>query len=754
MKTKLSLLVLILSLYAYIHSIAQTPYVYTVENTGASFAAPPLPTFANCPSIPLLPDPYKWADGSGYISGISDWSHKRAEFKAQIENYEIGTKPVVDKVTQVTATYTSGSLKVTVTANGQSMTLTCAVSIPSGATAPYPICIGMNSSYGSVTSGDFTSRGIAGITFSHDQVTTYGNPANTDPFFRLYPTQNIDNTGQYAAWCWGVSRIIDGLEKVKAAGTFNADLSQICVTGCSYAGKMALFSGAFDERVALTIAQESGGGGATSWRYSATEATGTVEGLAQTDSKWFKNSMFDFGGANVSKIPTDHHMLIAMCAPRACYCTGNTNYTWLSNPSCYVATRAAAKIYSDLGIADRFGFNIDGGHNHCAFPSDQEADATYFLDKFIKGNTSLSKTVATFPSTYSSVDYAHWYSAWGSISTNPNTLSVSATSLSVAAAASSTATFNVSSNIAWTISSNQTWLAVSPASASNNATVTVTAQQNTATSTRSATVTIAGTGVTSQTVTVTQAAASGGGSADVYLEAECGTVGSLWSVTSGPTASNSTFVTIKSGNNATTTAPADASGWITYSFTLSATGTYSVWFRTTCPDANGDSFWLKMDNGSFVTWNNIPVSTTWTWNKYGSTYSLSAGSHTFTLGYREDGAQLDKIFITSSATAPSGTGSTAINLCTPVLKSAAMAAEVTSSVDVLTYPNPVSDKLYISLSNAPSTLSIYSMESKQLLLLNTVGSKLEIDMSKYSSGIYFVKIESAGKTTTKKIVKK
>ncbi len=479
MKTKIRflLLPLFLSMYVFINSSAQTPYVYTVENTGTGFAAPPLPVFANCPSVPLLPDPYKWADGSGYISGISDWSHKRAEFKAQIENYEIGTKPAVDP-SQITATYTSGSLKVTVTANGQSMTLTCAVSIPSGATAPYPVCIGMNSSYGSVTSGDFTSRGIVGITFSHDQVTTYNSPANTDPFFKLYPTQNIDNTGQYAAWAWGVSRIIDGLVKVKAAGSFNVDLSHICVTGCSYAGKMALFSGAFDERVALTIAQESGGGGATSWRYSATEASGTVEGLAQTDSKWFKNSMFDFGGANVSKIPTDHHMLIAMCAPRACYCTGNTDYTWLSNPSCYVATRAAAKIYSDLGIADRFGFNIDGGHTHCAFPSDQEADATYFLDKFIKGNTSLSKTIATFPSSYSSVDYAHWCSAWGSIApaSKVTGVSVSPTTLTIIAGATSQLTASILPSSA--SNKNVTWSSSNTAAATVSSTGLVTAVAN------------------------------------------------------------------------------------------------------------------------------------------------------------------------------------------------------------------------------------------------------------------------------------
>jgi cephalosporin-C deacetylase-like acetyl esterase len=41
------------------------------------------------------------------------------------------------------------------------------------------------------------------------------------------------------------------------------DLKHLAVTGCSYTGKLALIAGAFDERIALTIAQESGGGGYT-----------------------------------------------------------------------------------------------------------------------------------------------------------------------------------------------------------------------------------------------------------------------------------------------------------------------------------------------------------------------------------------------------------------------------------------------------------------------------------------------------------
>src|SRR6187431_2848176 len=109
----------------------------------------------------------------------------------------------------------------------------------------------------------------------------------------------------------GVSRLIDGIELVK--GQINADVSHIAVTGCSYAGKMALFSGALDERIALTIAQESGGGGATSWRYSHTEPSCSVESLENTDHGWFKDPMFQFGGENVYYLPEDHHMLNALC---------------------------------------------------------------------------------------------------------------------------------------------------------------------------------------------------------------------------------------------------------------------------------------------------------------------------------------------------------------------------------------------------------------------------------------------------------
>jgi hypothetical protein len=393
MRKRTVLLLLLLNSRLIVDSQAQEmPLVYQVENTGADFPKPPLLTIDQLRTIQFLPDPFVWADGRGRISSINDWLGRRAEIKAQIENYEIGTKPA--RPDTITAGYSGGVLTVNVTKNGQTLTLTSQVILPAG-TGPFPAVIGMNSSSGSIPSNVFSSRNIAQITFSTNQVTTYGNPQNTNPYYRLYPGLNTDNTGQYSGWAWGVSRIIDGLELVQ--NVLPIDLKHIAVTGCSYAGKLALFAGAFDERIALTIAQESGGGGATSWRYSQSEPPGTVEKIDNTDYNWFMNSMTQFSGDNVSRLPEDHHELMAMCAPRALYVTANPDITWLSNPSCYVSSRACQQVYNALGIPDRFGFSIVGGHGHCSVPSSQILEIGAFVDKYLLGKDSTNTNISTNP---------------------------------------------------------------------------------------------------------------------------------------------------------------------------------------------------------------------------------------------------------------------------------------------------------------------------------------------------------------------
>ena len=350
---------------------AQVPLNFDVENRGKDLGA----TAGELKSNKKLPNPFEFHDGSK-VTKFDDWSKRRNEIKADIEKYEIGDKPIPS---DVSATYSGGTLTVTVKEGGKTMTITSKFSIPSG-NGPHPIIIGMNSGTGSLSSSIFS--GFVQVPFSHDQVAKYSMNGQKDTgvgFYKFYGNKN--SNGDYSAWSWGVSRLIDGLALI--ADEYHLDMSKIAVTGCSYAGKMALFAGAFDERVTLTIAQESGGGGINSWRTSADFASrGTnIEKIDNTNYSWFMQSL---KSQDPYKLPHDHHELIAMIAPRAVIALGNPGYEWLGDESGYKSMMAATEVWKAMGIEDRIGFDFTGGHEHCQAASSQTKSVTAFVDKFLR----------------------------------------------------------------------------------------------------------------------------------------------------------------------------------------------------------------------------------------------------------------------------------------------------------------------------------------------------------------------------------
>ena len=288
------------------------PLVYEVENTGADYALPVMPTVADLPVIRELPDPLEG------VEDFSDWSRRRSEIAAMIQYYGIGQKPAVNKEEQVKARMDGDTLIVDVTVGGETLTLRSAIRYPKEGVAPFPLMIGTSGI--SLPRQIFDERPMATMTYRESQVNSYsqffrrGNKTRGDyEFDRLYP--ELKDNGAYSEWAWGLSRLIDGLQLLGPEVT-KIDTEHIGVTGCSYAGKMALFCGAFDERVALTIAQEPGGGGAAAWRVSHTMTE--VESLERTDYNWFMESMRDnFKGDSVYRLPYDHHELSAMVCPRA-----------------------------------------------------------------------------------------------------------------------------------------------------------------------------------------------------------------------------------------------------------------------------------------------------------------------------------------------------------------------------------------------------------------------------------------------------
>lgn len=397
-KIKMALAVLLLSQMMVFGQTA-IPLVYDKEYTNDNFQLPGILPIDKLPEIATLPDPFAWADGSGRSTDFKDWKRHRFEIAHQLQHYELGMKPVTPR-DSIEATLNNDTLRVIVHENGEVLLLTAPIKYPEG-NGPFPAIIGIGRPTGALPEQLFDKRKIAQITFDFTQVMSHTQKRGNEPINRLYPEQT--EMGSYCAWSWGISRLIDGLEKVGKKSRI--DLSHLAISGCSFAGKMALFAGAFDERIALTIAQEPGGGGVNAWRVS--ETLENVETLGRTNYAWFLESMRQFAGKNVNRLPIDHHELAALIAPRALLVLGNTDYEWLAEESNYVSCQAARMVWKAFGIEDRMGFSIQGGHMHCMLPKSQYPEVEAFIDKFLLGKTDVD-TFVTKADMFEDVDYLKW----------------------------------------------------------------------------------------------------------------------------------------------------------------------------------------------------------------------------------------------------------------------------------------------------------------------------------------------------------
>ena len=397
-KIKMALAILLLSQMMVFGQTA-IPLVYDKEYTNDNFQLPGILPIDKLPEIATLPDPFAWADGSGRSTDFKDWKRHRFEIAHQLQHYELGMKPVTPR-DSIEAILNNDTLRVIVHENGEVLLLTAPIKYSEG-NGPFPAIIGIGRSTGALPEQLFDKRKIAQITFDFTQVMSHTQKRGNEPINRLYPEQT--EMGSYCAWSWGISRLIDGLEKVEKKSRI--DLSHLAISGCSFAGKMALFAGAFDERIALTIAQEPGGGGVTAWRVS--ETLENVETLGRTNYAWFLESMRQFAGKNVNRLPIDHHELAALIAPRALLVLGNTDYEWLAEESNYVSCQAARMVWKAFGIEDRMGFSIQGGHMHCMLPKSQYPEVEAFIDKFLLGKTDVD-TFVTKADMFEDMDYLKW----------------------------------------------------------------------------------------------------------------------------------------------------------------------------------------------------------------------------------------------------------------------------------------------------------------------------------------------------------
>ena len=366
------------------------PRVYNKENSGIKYQKPVKTSIEQLRQIKELPDALEG------VRDFGDWERRRNEIASMIQHYGIGQKPVVE-ARQVKARMEGDTaLVVDVTVGGETLTLRSVIHYPSVGEPPYALMIGTSGI--SLPYDILTSRPIATMVFRESQVNDYGQWGNHHergghPFDRLYP--GLKDNGAYSEWAWGLSRLIDGLQQLGPKKT-KIDTKRIGVTGCSYAGKMALYCGAFDERVALTIAQEPGGGGAAAWRKSheLTLSGKNLEDIDKTDYHWFLESQKEnFSGDNVYRLPYDQHELCAIVCPRALLLLGNPDYEWLADDAMLPSAQAARKVWERFGIADRMGWSIVDGHGHCQLPAIQRPEVEAFIDRFLLNQEKDTRNV-------------------------------------------------------------------------------------------------------------------------------------------------------------------------------------------------------------------------------------------------------------------------------------------------------------------------------------------------------------------------
>ncbi|WP_438862392.1 glucuronyl esterase domain-containing protein [Neptunicella sp.] len=347
------------------------------------------------PEITELPDPFLQANGQP-ISHIDQWPCVRAHTRALFEQYELGEKP--PKPQKVSGSLEGELLSVKASHLQQNIEFTAKVHYPTHGQAPYPVMISIG--WYCLNKAALDNAGIAVIEFNNNELGEQKDTGSRGKgkFYQLYGSDN--SASAMIAWSWGISRIIDVLAE---SGQTQIDAKHIGVTGCSRNGKGAIVAGAFDERISLTIAQESGSGGSASWRISdAQQAAGqNVQTQKQivTENVWFRDNFKQFSG-QTNKIPVDHHQLMGLIAPRGLLVIENTSMEWLGNASSFLTAKVAHSIWQALGVPQNMGVSQLGGHKHCQYPDAQLPELNAYLSRFLlddkNADTSVLKTDGEF----------------------------------------------------------------------------------------------------------------------------------------------------------------------------------------------------------------------------------------------------------------------------------------------------------------------------------------------------------------------
>ena len=224
---------------------------------------------------------------------------------------------------------------------------------------PFPVIIDGDDCWRGITEDivyAVAERGYALAIFNRVEIMPdHAESVRDTGLYTVFPTGDF---GALAAWAWGYHRVVDFV-----SGVESIDAARIAVTGHSRGGKSALLAGAIDERIALTVANDSGCGGAGCYRFPD-EGGERLADIMTNIPYWFTPRLKAFIG-HEEELPFDQHSLKAAVAPRALLTTEAREDKWASPHGTRLTYEGAREVFRFLDAEARIGiWYRDGGHAH------------------------------------------------------------------------------------------------------------------------------------------------------------------------------------------------------------------------------------------------------------------------------------------------------------------------------------------------------------------------------------------------------
>ena len=219
--------------------------------------------------------------------------------------------------------------------------------------------------------GMIVARGFAVMSACYCEVSPDPERTETEPRFMQNPfaytgvfelwgkrdPARTDDVTALGAWAWALSRGLDLAERIP-----ELDAKRAVVTGCSRLGKAALIAAARDERFAVCVPNQTGGGGVTLAKRDYGENISTEN---RYFTHWYCRAYAKYAEAPWKTMPFDQHLFIACIAPRALLVEGFDS-RWFDTEGEYLSVKAASPVWTFLG---------KDGMPDVAWPADYDTSA-------------------------------------------------------------------------------------------------------------------------------------------------------------------------------------------------------------------------------------------------------------------------------------------------------------------------------------------------------------------------------------------